>query len=234
MSTLSPSKLPVDRAEHAQSTRLLQIATAPGRKSLIVESARGGDGDGQAFRFHLSTLSAEAGIALKSLIGQPALLQPLSPAGRDEQPPFHGYITNVELAGTTAGLPRYDLTLEPWTAFLARLPNSRVFQNMTVFDILDCLFAPWRAKDSLAAAWRYDVNQRGVYPVRSLTKQHQESDLAFAERLMREERLCHYFEHDGDTSSPVLGSHTLVIASDDSGGFNTANGQIFTPTHCDA
>ena len=219
MLTLSPSKLPVLRADYAQDTRLLQVATAPGRKSLIVESARGGDGDGQGFRFHLSTLSAEAGIALKSLIGQPALLQPLTSAERDEQPPFHGYITDVELTGANGGLPRYHLTLEPWTAFLARLPNSRAFQNMTVFDILDCLFAPWRAKDRLAASWRYDVAQRGTYPVRSLTTQYQESDLAFAERLMREEGLRHYFEHDGDDTSPVLGNHTMVVVGADSGGW---------------
>lgn len=42
----------------------------------------------------------------------------------------------------------------------------------------------------------------------SLTTQYQESDFAFAERLMNEEGLFHYFEHSGDPDSPALGAHT--------------------------
>src|SRR5205085_4690421 len=47
---------------------------------------------------------------------------------------------------------------------------------------------------------------------RSLTTQHQESDLAFAERLMNEEGLFYFFEHEGDVDSPSLGNHTLIVA----------------------
>ncbi len=99
---------------------------------------------------------------------------------------------------------------EPWTASLAHGRNSRVFQHMTVFDILDCVFAPWQSKGGLAPCWRFDISERNDFPVRSLTMQDQESDLAFAERLMSEEGLRHYFARDGDQ-----GSHTLIITDHD-------------------
>jgi uncharacterized protein involved in type VI secretion and phage assembly/uncharacterized protein (DUF2345 family) len=71
---------------------------------------------------------------------------------------------------------------------------------------------------TLVPAWRYDIAERGVYPVRSLTCQYQESNLAFVQRLMSEEGLFYYFEHSGDAASAQLGSHTLVIA-DHNGSF---------------
>ncbi|MES2317989.1 MAG: type VI secretion system tip protein TssI/VgrG [Pseudomonadota bacterium] len=218
MSTWSPSNLQALLGEFTQDSRLLQLTTPLGRNRLIVECVRGEEGIGQGFRLQLSTLSTDAGIALKTLIGQPALLQLLTASNRDERRPFHGYITAVELSGANGGLARYQLTLEPWTAFLVHGRDSRVFQNMTVFDILDCVFAPWQGKGRLAPAWRFDIADRSIYPVRSLTTQYQESDLAFAERLMSEEGLFHYFKHAADPDSPGLGLHIMVIA-DHNGSF---------------
>ena len=40
-----------------------------------------------------------------------------------------------------------------------------------------------------------DVRDRSVYPKRSLATQYQESDLAFVLRLLNEEGLFCYFEH---------------------------------------
>jgi type VI secretion system secreted protein VgrG len=87
-----------------------------------------------------------------------------------------------------------------------------VFQDMTVFDILDAVFGAYQGRGRLAPAWRYDIADRSLYPKRSVCTQYQESDLAFAERLMHEEGLFYFFEHAGDPDHPALGSHTMVIA----------------------
>jgi len=107
--------------------------------------------------------------------------------------------------------------------------DSRIFQDMTVFDMLDAVFAAYRGQGKLSPAWRFDIIDRALYPRRSLSTQYQESDLAFAERLMLEEGLFHYFEHRGDAASPALGSHTLVVA-DHNGVFkpNAQSGIAFT------
>jgi uncharacterized protein involved in type VI secretion and phage assembly len=132
--------------------------------------------------------------------------------------PLGGHVVAIEMAGANGGFARYNLTVEPWIAFLSLGRDSRIFQDMTVFDILDTVFTAYQGQGKLTPAWRFDIVDRNIYPKRSITTQYQESDRAFAERLMHEEGLFHYFEHTGDAASPGLGSHTMVIA-DHNGSF---------------
>lgn len=205
-----------------QETRLLQLSTPLGADTLLAECARGEEGISCGYFLTISALSSDDAIELKSLLGQPVLLQ-LATAGSFEPRPFHGHVTAAECCGANGGFARYQLTLEPWTAFLARGRDSRVFQDKDVFDILDAIFSAYQGAAMLAPAWRFEIADRAVYPVRSHTCQYQESDLAFAERLMREEGLFYFFEHAGDPASPSSGSHTMVIA-DHNGAF-TVNSQ---------
>jgi len=196
----------------SQRDRLLRLATPLGQDALLVECVRGEESISHGFSFAISALSADANLPLKPLIGQPALLQLMTAHSRDVLRPFHGYLTAVEHSGADGGLARYRLTLEPWTRFASLGRDSRVFQNKTVFDIIDAVFREYQGKGRLAPAWRFDIVDRSVHPVRSLTTQYQESNFAFVERLMAEEGLFHFFEHTGDPHSPLLGSHTMVIA----------------------
>jgi type VI secretion system VgrG family protein len=194
------------------------LSTVAGDQAMLAESLRGEEEIDRGFRFQVAALSLDAAIPLKSLMGQPVLLELLTAAGAQQLRPFHGHITAAELSGANGGFARYQLTIEPWTAFLALGRDSRIFQDRTVFDILDTVFQAYAGKGRLAPAWRYDIQDRSRYPRRSLATQYQESDLAFARRLMHEEGLFTFFEHLGDAASPGLGSHTLVIA-DHNGAF---------------
>lgn len=200
-----------------QDTRLLALHT-PAGPELLAECARGEEAIGAGFRFRIDALSTDSRLSLRSLLGQPVLLQLLTAESRDSHRAFHGYVTAVELAGSDGGFARYLLTVEPWTAFLALGRDSRVFQDMDVIDILDTVFRAYQGKARLDPAWRFEVVEPGVYPKRSLTTQYQESDLAFVERLMLEEGLFYFFEHEGDPGSPSRGKHTMVIA-DHNGAF---------------
>ena len=198
-----------------QTTRLLRLTTPLGRDELLAECVRGEEAISGGYSFTISALSTNSDISLRSLLGQPALLELLTVSGGAARP-FHGHITAVEANGANGGMARYTLTLEPWVKFMAHSRDSRVFQDMTVFDILDAVFGAYQGKGTLAPGWRFEIADRSIYPTRSLTTQYQESDLAFAERLMNEEGLFYFFEHTGDSSSPALGSHPMVIADDNS------------------
>jgi type VI secretion system secreted protein VgrG len=198
-----------------QATRLLRLTTPLGSNELLAECVRGEESISAGYTFTISALSPNADISLRALLGQPALLELLTVNGGQARP-FHGHLTAVEMNGANGGMARYTLTLQPWTAFMAQGRDSRVFQDMTVFDILDAVFGAYQGKGTLAPEWRFDVVDRSIYPARSLTTQYQESDLAFAERLMNEEGLFYFFEHNGDSASPTLGSHPMVIADDNS------------------
>ncbi|MFL6632462.1 MAG: type VI secretion system Vgr family protein [Massilia sp.] len=189
----------------SQHRRVLRLSTPVGEDALLAESLRGDEGVDAGFRFQVAALALDAGISLRTLIGQPVRVE-LQTGGPSGQPRcFHGHATAVEQVGANGGFARYLLTIEPWTAFLALGRDSRVFQDKSVFDILDTVFKAYDGRGQLASAWRFDIHDRSLYPRRSLTTQYQESDLAFATRLMHEEGLFFFFEHEH-------GSHTLVIA----------------------
>jgi type VI secretion system secreted protein VgrG len=201
-----------------QDTRLLRLTTPLGPDKLLAECLRGEESLSRGFCLELSALSTDAHIPLKSLLGQPVLLELLTVVPGVKWRPFHGHVTRAQLLGANGGFARYCLTIEPWSAFMGCGRDSRIFQNKTVFDILDAVFNGWQGLGKLVPAWRYDLVERGAYPVRSLTCQYQESNLGFAERLMSEEGLFYYFEHSAAADSAGLGSHTLVIA-DHNGSF---------------
>ena len=68
-------------------------------------------------------------------------------------------------------------------AFLRERVDSYVFQDRSVIAIVEDVFADY-AESGALAAWRWDLEDTAVYPVRSLTTQYQESDFAFVERLL--------------------------------------------------
>ncbi|QJE02033.1 type VI secretion system tip protein VgrG [Massilia forsythiae] len=193
-----------------QGSRLLRLHTPLGPDRLLAEALSGAEGIDSGFRFALSCLSTDAGIALKTLIGQPVLLE-LSAGPGLELRPFHGHVTAAELCGADGALARYRLTIEPWTAFLALGRDSRTFQDRSVLEVIDTVLRAWSGRGRLAPAWRIEAD-RALYPRRSLVTQYQESDLAFVRRLMSEEGLFGFFEHRGDADAGALGAHTLVIA----------------------
>ena len=90
-------------------------------------------------RLDITALSEDAHIELKTLLGQPVLLEMQTRQSRSELRPFHGHITRVEALGANGGMARYRLIVEPWTAFLAYTRDSAIYQDMTVFDIIDTL-----------------------------------------------------------------------------------------------
>ena len=100
-----------------QDTRLLQLTTPLGPEKLIVECMRGEEGISQGYKLTLTVLSTDADISSRPLLGQPALLELLTSASRDDLRPFHGHITAVECVNADGGLARYALTIEPWYAF---------------------------------------------------------------------------------------------------------------------
>ncbi|MEX5746361.1 type VI secretion system Vgr family protein [Massilia sp. X63] len=215
-------------ARFTQDTRLIRLTTPLGQ-DLLAECVHGEEAISRGYCFRIDALSTDTHVSLRALLGQPALVQLLTAESRDALRPFHGYVTAAEMSGANGGFARYVLTIEPWTQFLSLGRDSRIFQDMSVFDILDVVFGSYGGRGRIAPAWRFELADRERYPKRSLTTQYQESDLAFVERLMHEEGLFYYFEHRGDPDSASLGSHTMVIA-DHNGAFtpNVQSSVAFT------
>ncbi len=199
-----------------QTDRLLRLCTHFGEDVLLAEDLEaveclGPDSEHAGFRIELTALSRDAGLDLDSLLGQPLRVDLLTSQSRDLRRPFHGYCTSASRLGANGGFARYLLRIEPWLAFLGHGRDSYIFQNRTVFEIVDEVFGDWSGKGRLRPAWRWEIADRRVYPKRSITTQFEESDLAFVRRLLAEEGLFCWFEHEA-ADDETLGSHCLVIA----------------------
>jgi type VI secretion system secreted protein VgrG len=205
---------------HTQATRLLRLHTPLGPDQLLAERAwiteaigpDDGRGPAAGLRLRLHALAADAHLELKRLVGQPVLLQLLPQHSRTALRPWHGHVSEAALLGSDGGLARYELIVEPWLAWLGHRRDSRVFQGLSVPEIVDAVFGGYESQGRLQPAWRWDLADAAIYQRRSLCIQYQETDLGFVQRLLREEGLVCWWMHAGDPASPALGVHTLVIA----------------------
>lgn len=198
-------------AAFTQANRLLDLSTPLGEGKLLAETLEGRDSLGAGGScLHVSALSDDAHIPLKSLMGQPVTLT--LQTALDTPRVWHGHVTGARFEGANGGLARYRLKIEPWLAFLRERRDSYVFQDASVLDIVDEVFADYRGQGTLAPQWRWEVKDRAAYSRRSLTAQYRETDFAFVERLLAEEGLFYWIEHTAGEG------HTVVIA-DHNGAF---------------
>ncbi|MCW7537002.1 type VI secretion system tip protein TssI/VgrG [Aquabacterium sp. A7-Y] len=219
MSILSslPAAIQALLSGYTQTDRLLRLSTLLGDNVLLAERVTatesiGPSGPDCGFKLDITALSADAHLELKQLIGRPVLLELLTQASRSQLRPFHGHVTAVSLLGADGGLARYRLIVEPWLAFAAYRQDSRTFQGRTVMEIVEAVFAGYQGHGTLVPAWRWELADRQAYPQRSLCTQYCETDWAFLQRLLREEGLFFWWEHQGDARGATLGQHTLIIA----------------------
>jgi type VI secretion system secreted protein VgrG len=86
----------------------------------------------------------------------------------------------------------------PWTWLLTLFDDCRIFQNMSVPDIVQKVFTDRGFTD-------FANRVTGTYPPREYCVQYRETDFNFISRLLEDEGIFYFFEHSVD-------KHTLVLA----------------------
>jgi type VI secretion system secreted protein VgrG len=187
-----------------QHGRLLQVHTALPTLALVPERMVMREAVGQPFELVLDCIASCAQFELKRLIGEQISLGLLQADGSYK--PWHGYVFEAAQLGSDGGLARYRLVMRPWLSFLAFRRDVFVYQDLTALQIIEDVFA-----DYPQANYRLDVTDE--LRLRSLCTQYRESDLEFVARLLAEEGLSYYFEHEaeGEVSAASGALHTLVI-----------------------
>jgi len=89
----------------------------------------------------------------------------------------------------TATFIRYRAELVPAVWLMTRRRRSRIFQDMSIPDIV---------KAVLRMAARRLVQAVGTVPPAELLHPVSETDYAFISRLMEEEGICFYFANDSE------------------------------------
>ncbi len=133
----------------------------------------------------------DAELELQDLLFTPAALRLFD----DDQVArvFHGVIEQAGYLGEYRhGVYHYRLRLQPQIHALAYRVRSRIFQDKDVKAIVSEVLQGAGLPDE-AFEWR---TEHPTYPVREYCTQYKESELAFVLRLLAEEGIFFYFEHD--------------------------------------
>lgn len=179
-----------------QANRKAAISTSLGEDVLLLKSLSTTEQLGRLFHFELELLSEDHEINFADIVGQNATVRLSLPGGGERF--FNGFVSRFVQAPTQGELARYQATLVPWLWFLTRIADCRIFQEMTVPDIIEQVFHDQGFSD-------FRKSLSGTYAKREFCVQYRESDFNFVSRLMEEEGIYYYFVHEN-------GKHTLVLA----------------------
>lgn len=202
-----------------QDHRLIRINSPLEPEPFVVHRFRGSEAVSQPFSFHVELLSPDARLELKQLIGQAMGFTLQTTEGERH---FHGYVKEFARTGTDGDLASYRAEVVPWFDLLRHTSNCRIFQDMTVLDIVDEVFS--RYPDIAGYAAEVTASR---YPRLPYCVQYNESDFTFVSRLLEDAGIHYYFEHQADahilkladdsTRSPAIGTHPTVHFQSDQG-----------------
>jgi type VI secretion system secreted protein VgrG len=198
----------------------LAIGTQLGDDVLLLRRATVVEHLGRPFQVQADLLSETHDIDFKKIVGSNATIRLEQRDGNTRY--FNGYVSRFLHTGGTARSAHYRMTLSPWLWFLTRTSNCRMFQDMKAPDILMKVFKEKGFND-------YDLALKGTYNTRGYTVQYRETDFNFVQRIMEEEGIYYYWEHQN-------GKHVMVLADgyashEPAAGFETVPYYPKPPSH---
>lgn len=166
-------------------------AAAPG-SDFAVYSFTGYEEICKPYEFVIELVSRSSSVDLTGLLGTPACLSLADKSG--EKRLVHGLIREMKQLHTANVFTHYRAVLVPRLAFLGQIRDHRIFQNLTVVDIIQKILKEqgFTSDDS-----SFKVGQK-LEP-REYCLQYGETDLHFITRLCEEEGIFYYFTHKEDS-----------------------------------
>jgi type VI secretion system secreted protein VgrG len=178
---------------YTQANRPLTIKTPLGQDILLSTRFRGCEAISQLFNFQVHLLTEAANeIQFDRILGQNVTME--LRLNNQEKRYFNGLVKRFSQGGRDETFVHFSAEIVPKLWLLTKKVRSRIFQHLTVPDILRQLFAGFDVSYELSA----------TYYQRDYCVQYRETDFNFASRLMEEEGIYYFFKH-GD------GSHQLVV-----------------------
>jgi len=169
------------------------------------------------FDFTLTVVSEDGDLDFDAIVGRPALVTFVSD---DESVSryLHGMVVDIEQTAQGRRLTTYALRLAPQVWLLTQRTNSRIFQAVTVPDIIkDVITQAGVPADQLK------INVTATYTARDYCVQYRETDFEFVSRLMEEEGMFYFFRHSDKGHEMVVADHSTI--------HQVISGQATVPYH---
>jgi len=123
---------------HTQEHRRIEISTPLGKDVLLLRGFTGSEAISQLFHFDLDLQSENDSIKLQNIVGKNVTLRVFDAEGEERY--WNGFISRISQGPQDQRLTSYRAQMVPWLWFLTRTADCRIFQNMTVPDIITKIF----------------------------------------------------------------------------------------------
>jgi type VI secretion system secreted protein VgrG len=175
-------------ANYAQTERPLKITTPLGPDILLLRGFQCREEISRPFELKAEMVADRKDeVLFHQIIGQSVTVE--MRLLDDSKRYFNGIVKGFSQAARDETFVHFRADVVPKLWLLSKKVRSRIFQHLTVPDILKQLLIGFDVN--------YDIT--GVYYQRDYCVQYRESDLDFASRLMEEEGIYYFFKHsDGD------------------------------------
>ena len=175
----------------------LSVVSPMGDDDLLLRAFHGEDRISGLFHYQLELISEKPDLDMEAIVGESMTAKMLHPEGEYM---VDGLVARFVQAGTNHRFTTYYAELRPWLWLLTKVVDSRIFQESSTTDIIEEVFG-----DNGFADYRLDT--KGTYNPREYCVQYQESCFDFLSRLMEDDGIFYFWEHEE-------GKHTMVLADD--------------------
>ena len=186
---------------YSQANRPMRVETTLGEDVLLLTDFSGEEAISAPFSYTLELLSEHGSVGGRTLLRSPVTVT-VDLAGGGQRV-VHGLVRRfVQLGRRDTNLYSYRAEIAPWLWFLSLSSECRIFQDMSVLDIVEQVFKDHGFSD-------FAIRCTRSYPKREFCVQYRETHLNFVSRLLEDEGIFYFFEHSQD-------KHTLVLADSNS------------------
>ncbi len=181
------------------SDRPISISTPLGSDVLLPVGLSGREAISELFVFKLDLAAGnDKQVPFESLLGEPVVVAVALATGGTRF--FNGIVNRLGQGVRGSKYTSYRAELVPSLWLLTRRQTSRIFQHLSVPDILR----------RVLGGVDVDFRLQGTFQPRNYCVQYRETDFNFVSRLMEEEGIFYFFEHTAD-------GHRLVVANSPQG-----------------
>ncbi len=180
--------------ESATIDRSAVLQTPAGSSGITFTHLAGRDEISRCFTYKVGFVVTGRDLNPLDVLGGPLSLQ----IERSPSRWMSGIVSDFRVTGVEERRVSCEATVRPWLWLLGNTTDCRIFQKMSVVEIVEEIFSKYDAA-------KFEKRLEGSYQPREYCVQFDESDLDFVQRLLEHEGIFYFFEH-------AEGQHTLVLA----------------------
>jgi type VI secretion system secreted protein VgrG len=182
-------------ASYTEAGRPMTVTTPLGPDALLLTGFSGHESISELFSYQVELFTEQkADIAFDKVLGQKVTVNLLLPGEKIRY--FSGICSRFSQGERDAHFTVYRMDIVPQFWLLTRKMQSRIFQHLSVPDILK------KVLEGLDVAFEI----QGQFQPRDYCVQYRETDFNFASRLMEEEGIYYFFTHSSN-------GHKMVVAN---------------------